>query len=62
MALNLAVEAARADENGKDFVVVADEGKMLAEEVKFIVNDMTNIVNSEQQASGEVASSLGKTI
>lgn|GEM_PF-3510211 len=62
MALNVAVEAARADENGKDFAVVADEGKMLAEEVKFIVNDMTNIVNSEQQASGEVASSLGKTI
>jgi len=50
LALNVAVEAARADENGKDFVVVADEGKMLAEEVKFIVNDMTNIVNSEQQA------------
>lgn len=35
---------------------------MLAEEVEFIVNDMTNIVNSEQQASAEVASSLGKTI
>lgn len=57
MALNVAIEAARADENGKDFAVVADEVKMLAEEVKFSVNDMTNIVNSVQQASAEVASS-----
>lgn len=47
-----------AGENGKGFAVVANEVKKLAEDVKFSVNDITSIVNSVQQESMEVASSL----
>lgn len=58
LALNAAIEAARAGEQGKGFAVVADEVRKLAEQVSSSVTDITNIVNGIKTESSEVVSSL----
>ncbi|GAA0471014.1 methyl-accepting chemotaxis protein [Alkalibacillus silvisoli] len=58
LALNAAIEAARAGEHGKGFAVVADEVRKLAEQVSHSVGDITGIVNSIQNESKEVTQSL----
>src|SRR5699024_9227465 len=58
LALNAAIEAARAGEHGRGFAVVADEVRNLAEEVSNSVSEITNIVSNIQKESTDVVTSL----
>ncbi|MEQ6389243.1 methyl-accepting chemotaxis protein [Bacillaceae bacterium S4-13-58] len=58
LALNAAIEAARAGEHGKGFAVVADEVRKLAEQVAESVKDISSIVGSIQSESTGVVDSL----
>jgi methyl-accepting chemotaxis protein len=58
LALNAAIEAARAGEAGRGFAVVADEIRKLAEQVGKSVNEITDIVTGIQKDSKSMTASL----
>lgn len=62
LALNAAIEAARAGEHGKGFAVVADEVRKLAEQSKSSAAQIVNLTTIIQQDTKDVEESVNITV
>ena len=62
LALNAAIEAARAGEHGKGFAVVADEVRKLAEQSKESASQIVGLTTSIQQETKEVEKAVNVTV
>ena len=60
LALNAAIEAARAGEQGRGFAVVADEVRKLAERTGQATKDIAQRIQSIQQAAAESVNAMKK--
>ncbi len=58
LALNAAIEAARAGEHGKGFAVVADEVRLLAEKTQKSLSNISLTVNSLNQSARDIDESI----
>ncbi|WP_342573809.1 methyl-accepting chemotaxis protein [Solibacillus sp. FSL K6-1781] len=61
LALNAAIEAARAGEHGKGFAVVADEVRKLAEQSKNSASQIAGLTSTIQKDTREVEESVNTT-
>lgn len=58
LAMNAAIEAAKAGEQGKGFAVVASEVKKLAEEIKNLVGTVDDSVSAVEHGTGRMNNSI----
>ena len=62
LALNAAIEAARAGEAGRGFAVVADEVRKLAEKTMASTHDVGNAILAIQQSAGQSAEQVEEAV
>ena len=60
LALNAAIEAARAGEHGRGFAVVADEVRKLAERTQKSLNEINTTINLVVQSINETSENMNK--
>ncbi|MDR2870545.1 MAG: methyl-accepting chemotaxis protein [Deferribacteraceae bacterium] len=62
LALNAAIEAARAGEAGRGFAVVADEVRKLAEGTQTSTNEIATIINTLQKDTSIASNEMSRTV
>lgn len=62
LALNAAIEAARAGEQGRGFAVVADEVRKLAERTSSATIEIEQMISSIQKETGEAVASMDSAL
>ena len=62
LALNAAIEAARAGEAGRGFAVVADEVRKLAERTQHAIGEVETIINELSRDSENASNAMNKSV